>query len=67
LANVDPAHLYSIDRERPVVSAAVVASVRQRRVFKELDNPISERELHFVLDKAKSGKSTSNQIPVELF
>ena len=59
--------VYNIDRDRPVGSAAAVASVRQRRVFKELDNPISERELHFVLDKAKSGKSTSNQIPVELF
>ena len=41
--------------------------VQQRRVFKELNNPISERELHFVLGKAKSSKSTSNQIPVEPF
>ena len=39
--------VYNIDRDRPVGSAAAVASVRQRRVFKELDNPISERELHF--------------------
>ena len=59
--------VYNIDRERPVGSAAAVASVRQRRVFWELDNPISEQELHYVLDKAKPGKSTSNQIPVELF
>ena len=40
--------------------------MRQRRVFKELDNPISEQELHYVLDKAVPGKSNSNQIPVEL-
>ena len=26
--------------------------MRQRRVFKEIDNPISEQEFYYVLDKA---------------
>ena len=47
-------------------SAETITAVSQRPVRKELDDPIELVELTAALQKAKSGKATSNQVPAEL-
>ena len=64
LAMVHFTKVHNIGHDRPVGFVATAASVRQRRVFKELDKPISDRELYFMLNKAKPGKLTSSKISV---
>ena len=58
--------VYNNVREAHPGAAEAIASVRQRQVRDELDATISLAELEAVLQKAKPGKATSNQTPVEL-
>jgi len=59
--------VYNINRDRPAGSDEAIERVRQRSVYTELDDPITENELRAALKKAKSNKSTSNMVPVELY
>ncbi len=59
--------VYNIIRDRPAGSDAIVSSMRQRHIAWQLDEPFSQEELHHALRKAKPGRATSNQIPVELY
>ena len=58
--------VYNNTRERPPGSEEAIDSVSQRAIRVELDAPISKQELRTVLQKAKPGKATSNQVPVEM-
>jgi hypothetical protein len=59
--------VYNIDRDRPAGSDETIERVRQRPVYIDLDEPITENELRTALKKAKSNKSTSNMVPIELY
>jgi hypothetical protein len=58
--------VYNSVREIPEGADHAMRQVAQRQVRIELDDPISVAELEEVLRKAKPGKATSNDLPVEL-
>ena len=58
--------VYNIVREAHPGAAEAIASVKQRQVREGLGASISLEELEAMLQKAKHGKATSNQTPVEL-
>ena len=58
--------LFNNGHGRSPGSGAAISAVSQRSVRKELDDPIELVELTAALQKTKSGKPTSNQVPVEL-
>jgi len=65
-AQAHHANVFNNGHGRSSGSAVAIAAVSQRPVRKELDDPIELVELTAALQKAKSGKATSNQVPAEL-
>lgn len=70
-ANADAAakhftEVYNISRERATGTDEAIASVEQRPERIDLDEPITRNEVYHALRKAKTGKATSNHLPIEL-